>query len=126
VGRTHEAALRRGRPGHDEFCKFLSPYGRFSSYRDAAGGKVPFDFCPTIEDSARNKIQLIGSIDDVVDGLGFWRDLLDLKHVCFFFDLPGLSAGEMDEQLHLMVEEVVPRLGETVERRPLPNLTPLV
>ncbi len=126
VGRTREAAMRRGRPGHDEFCRFLSPYGRFSSYRTEDGGKVPFDFCPTVEDSARNKIQLIGSIDDVVDGLGFWRDLLDLRHVCFFFDFPGIGTEEMNEQLHLVIEEVFPRLGESVERRPLPALRPLV
>ena len=31
---------------------------------------------------------MIGSIDDAVDAIGFWRDLLDLKHICFFFDLP--------------------------------------
>jgi alkanesulfonate monooxygenase SsuD/methylene tetrahydromethanopterin reductase-like flavin-dependent oxidoreductase (luciferase family) len=126
VGRTREDAMRRGRPGHDEFCRFLAPYGRFTSYRTAAGEKVPFDFCPTVEDSTSNKIQLIGSIDDVVDGLGFWRDLLDLKHVCFFFDFPGVGTEEMEEQMHLVTEEVFPRLGETVERRALPNLQPLV
>ena len=54
--------------------------------------------------------------------LGFWRDLLDLKHVCFFFDLPGLTREEIDEQMHLVVNEVLPRLGEKIERRPLPNL----
>ena len=32
----------------------------------------------------------------------------------------------MNEQLHLFAEEVMPRLGETMERRPLPNLQPLV
>ncbi len=40
----------------------------------------------------RLKIQVVGSIDDAVDVLGFWRDLLDLKHICFFFDYPGHEA----------------------------------
>ena len=122
VAKTREEALRRGGPGHDEFCRFLAPYGRFSSYRNPDGSKVPFDYCPTVESSMENKIQIIGSIDDAVDILGFWRDLLDLKHVCFFFDLPGLTREEMDEQMHLVVEEVLPRLGEKMERRALPNL----
>ena len=122
VAKTREEALRRGGPGHDEFCKFLAPYGRFSSYRNPDGSKVPFDYCPTVESSMENKIQIIGSIDDAVDILGFWRDLLDLKHVCFFFDLPGLTREEVDEQMHLVVEEVLPRLGEKIERRALPNL----
>jgi alkanesulfonate monooxygenase SsuD/methylene tetrahydromethanopterin reductase-like flavin-dependent oxidoreductase (luciferase family) len=126
VAATHEEALRTGRPGHDEFVNFLSPYGRFASYRNPDGSKVPFDFAPTVEESNAQKIQIIGSIDDAVDTLGFWRDLLDLKHVCFFFDLPGLTREQMEEQMHLVAEEVIPRLGETVERRPVPDLAPLV
>ena len=122
IAKTREEAVRRGGPGHDEFCKFLAPYGRFSSYRFPDGSKVPFDYCPTVESSTANKIQIIGSIDDAVDILGYWRDLLDLKHVCFFFDFPGLTREEMDDQMHLVVSEVLPRLGETVDRRPLPNL----
>lgn len=126
VGKTREAAMRRGKPGHDEFCRFLSPYGRFSSYRNPDGSKVPFDFCPTVEDSISQKIMAIGSVDDVVDTVGFWRDLLDLKHLCIFFDFPGISQSEMNEQLHLFAEEVMPKLGEKMERRPLPHLQPLV
>lgn len=126
VGRTYEDALRRGRPGQDEFNRFLSPYGRFSSYRNPDGSKVAFDHCPTVEESNQQRIQLVGSIDDVVDGIGFWRDLLDLEHICLFLDYPGLSREEMDEQLHLIAEDVFPRLGEPIERRPLPDLQPLV
>jgi alkanesulfonate monooxygenase SsuD/methylene tetrahydromethanopterin reductase-like flavin-dependent oxidoreductase (luciferase family) len=127
VGRTREEALRKGRPGHDEFVAFLAPYGRFSSYRHADGSKVAFDHAPTVEESVTQKIQVIGSIDDAVDAIGFWRDLLDLRHVCFFFDLPGLTRQEIDEQMHLVAEEVFPRLGEPIERRPLPaGLTPVV
>jgi hypothetical protein len=122
VAKTREQAIRRGGPGHDEFCKFLAPYGRFTSYRYPDGSKVPFDYCPTIESSMANKIQVIGSVDDAVDIIGYWRDLLDLKHICFFFDYPGLTRNEIDEQMHLMVSEVLPRLGETVTRRPLPDL----
>ena len=125
VGRTREAAMRKGRPGHDEFVKFLSPYGRFSSYRHPDGSKVAFDHAPTVEESNAQKIQVIGSIDDAVDAIGHWRDLLDLKHICFFFDLPGLTRDEMDEQMHLVVEEVFPRLGEPIERRPITG-APLV
>ena len=125
VARTREEAVRRGGPGHDEFCKFLAPYGRFSSYRDADGTKVAFNHQPTVQDSMREKIQIVGSIDDAVDILGFWRDLLGLKHICFFYDYPGLTREEIDEQMHLTVSEIFPRLGETVERRPLPDLRAL-
>jgi hypothetical protein len=125
AARTREQAVARGGPGHDEFCKFLAPYGRFSSYRFADGAKVPFNFQPTVDDSMREHIQVVGSIDDAVDAIGFWRDLLDLKHICFFFDLPGLTRNEIDEQMHLVAEEIFPRLGEKIERRPLPGFSPL-
>ena len=126
VGKTREAAMKKGKPGHDEFCRFLSPYGRFSSYRNPDGSKVAFDHCPTVQESIDQKIQAIGSVDDVVDTIGFWRDLLDLKHLIIFFDLPGLTRQEMKDQLHMVAEEVMPKLGETMDRRPLPSLSPLV
>jgi alkanesulfonate monooxygenase SsuD/methylene tetrahydromethanopterin reductase-like flavin-dependent oxidoreductase (luciferase family) len=125
VAKTYEQALVKGRPGQNEFNKFLSPYGRFSSYRNPDGSKVTFNHCPTVEESNEQKIQIVGSIDDAVDAIGFWRDLLDLKHICFFLDYPGLGREEMIEQLHLVVEEVFPRLGEPIERRPLTG-SPLV
>lgn len=126
VGKTREAALKKGKPGHDEFCRFLAPYGRFSSYRNPDGSKVAFDHCPTVQESIDQKIQAIGSVADVVDTIGFWRELLDLKHLTIFFDFPGLTRQEMTEQLHMVAEEVMPLLGETMERRPLPSLSPLV
>ena len=51
---------------------------------------------------------------------GCIRELLDLQHLCIFFDFPGLTRQEIDEQLHLVAEEVFPRLGEPLERRPPP------
>lgn len=126
VGKTREAAMKRGKPGHDEFCRFLAPYGRFSSYRNSDGSKVAFDHCPTVQESIEQKIQAIGSVDDVVDTIGFWRDLLDLKHLIIFFDFPGLTRQDMKDQLHMVAEEVMPKLGETMDRRPLPSLSPLV
>jgi hypothetical protein len=32
----------------------------------------------------------------------------------------------MNEQLQLFAEEVMPKIGEKMDRRPLPNLAPLV
>jgi alkanesulfonate monooxygenase SsuD/methylene tetrahydromethanopterin reductase-like flavin-dependent oxidoreductase (luciferase family) len=116
IADTREHAITRARPGHDEFCRFLAPYGRFSSYRQADGSKVPFGFQPTIEDSIAQQIWAIGSVDDVVDVIGMYRERLGLEHLCFFFDLPGLSREEIDEQFHLVASEVMPRLGETLER----------
>ena len=81
---------------------------------------MPFGYQPTLEDSNAQRIMAIGSAEDVADTIGFYRDLVGLEHLCIFFDLPGLTQAEIDEQLHLVAEEVVPRLGETMAVRPLP------
>ncbi len=107
VGLTTEAAMRTGRPGHDEFVKFLAPYGRFSKF----GRNAPFDFRPTLEQTRASGGMAIGSVEEVTDALGRWRDLLDLRHLVLYPDLPGLSTEAMDEQLYLLAEEVMPRLG---------------
>ena len=111
VGRTREDAFRTGRDGHDEFCRFLAPYGRFKTYAGPDGGTVPFDFQPTLEDSVGQQVMAIGSVDDVAQTLGYWRDLLGLEEIVLFPDLPGLTREQLDEQLYLIAEEVLPQLG---------------
>jgi alkanesulfonate monooxygenase SsuD/methylene tetrahydromethanopterin reductase-like flavin-dependent oxidoreductase (luciferase family) len=111
VGRTREAAFAGARDAHDEWCKFLSPYGRFRSYRLPDGSPVPFAFRPELEDSVDQGVMMIGSVDDVVDHLGRWQELLGLQHVVLFFDMPGLTRHQLDDQLHLFAEEVAPRAG---------------
>ena len=107
VGRTREQAFATGRDGHDEFCRFLAPYGRFRTYADADG----FAFQPTLEQSTEQQVMAIGSVDDVVETLGTYRELLGLEEVMLFPDLPGLTREQLDEQLHLIAEEVLPQLG---------------
>jgi alkanesulfonate monooxygenase SsuD/methylene tetrahydromethanopterin reductase-like flavin-dependent oxidoreductase (luciferase family) len=107
VGRTTQDAWQTGRPGHDEFVKFLAPYGRFARFRPDA----PFDFRPSMEESRDSGGMAIGSVEEVADALGRWRDLLDLRHLVLFPDLPGLSVEAMDDQLHVLAEEVLPRIG---------------
>jgi alkanesulfonate monooxygenase SsuD/methylene tetrahydromethanopterin reductase-like flavin-dependent oxidoreductase (luciferase family) len=107
AGRTTEEALRTARNGHDEYVKFLSPYGRFSRFEPG----VPFDFRPTVERSRALDTMAIGSVEEVADCIGRWAELLDLAHLIAYPELPGLSAAQIDEQLHLLAEEVLPRLG---------------
>ncbi|MEO1061255.1 MAG: LLM class flavin-dependent oxidoreductase [Actinomycetota bacterium] len=111
LGDTREAAIASGRGPHDEWVKFLSPYGRFRAYDVPGGGETPFDHRPSIEDTIEQQQMAIGSIDEVVDMLGTYRELLDLQHVVLFFDMPGLTQEQMDEQLHRMAAEVLPQLG---------------
>ncbi|PRY11103.1 LLM class flavin-dependent oxidoreductase [Kineococcus rhizosphaerae] len=112
VGRTREEALERVRPAHDELAKLLSPYGRFSYY-DAPEGtdSVPFDFCPTLEESARQHIYAVGTPDDVAESIDAYREALGLDLLSLSLDGPGLSREVVQEQMHLVSSEVAPRLG---------------
>jgi alkanesulfonate monooxygenase SsuD/methylene tetrahydromethanopterin reductase-like flavin-dependent oxidoreductase (luciferase family) len=114
IGPTREEAFRTGRDPHDEFCRFLAPYGRFAGYLGKEY-KTALGYQPTLEESTEQQIMAIGSVDDVVDTLGMWRELLGLEHLCCFFDMPGLSREQLDEQLHLFAGEVAPRLGITLD-----------
>jgi len=110
VGPSREAAVATVRDGHDEFCRFLAPYGRFTGYLQPDGSRKPFGFQPTVEDSIDQRIMAIGSVDDVVDVIGAYAEELDLQHLVIFPDFPGLTREQIDEQLHLVAEEVIPRV----------------
>jgi alkanesulfonate monooxygenase SsuD/methylene tetrahydromethanopterin reductase-like flavin-dependent oxidoreductase (luciferase family) len=112
VGRTREEAMERVRPAHDELAKLLSPYGRFSYYDTPEGmDEVPFDFCPTLEESVRQHIYAVGTPDDVAASIGEYRDALGLDLLSLSLDGPGLSREVVQEQMHLISAEVAPRLG---------------
>lgn len=115
IGETHDEAMRTGRDGHDEYCRFLSPYGRFRNYAPPPGlPETPFDYRPPLEESVRQRIWAVGSPDEVAETLVAYRDALSLEHLCCFFDLPGLTRDQLDRQLTLFAEQVVPLMGEEI------------
>ena len=111
VGRTSQDARRTGRDPHDEWIKFLSPYGRFREYTMRDGSSTPFDHRPSLEDSIEQEVMAIGSVEEVADVLGRYCELLPCEHLVLFFDMPGVTREQMDEQLELTATEVLPRLG---------------
>ncbi len=111
VAKTREAAMASARNGHDEFSRFLAPYGRFTNYKDADGNKLAFGVQPTLEQSVEQQIAAIGSIDDAVDVVGMYVQRFGVEHLCLFLDLPGLSREQINEQIHLWAEEVLPKAG---------------
>ena len=60
----------------------------------------------------------IGSVEEVADSIGRWIELLDLKHLVLFPDYPGLTAEALDDQLHLLADEVLPRVGIHLTKSP--------
>jgi len=56
----------------------------------------------------------IGSVEEVADLMGRYRDEVGVEHFVLFFDMPGLTREQMDEQLEITANEVLPRLGVTL------------
>ncbi len=110
VDDSHEQAWERARPGHDEFWKFLGPYGWSKGYMGPDGKPAPPGLIPTLEESVEQKVWIIGSAEEVAEGIAEFRDALDLRYLTVFPHFPGETYDEAEEQMARYMEEVVPLL----------------
>jgi alkanesulfonate monooxygenase SsuD/methylene tetrahydromethanopterin reductase-like flavin-dependent oxidoreductase (luciferase family) len=112
IGDSREQALASVRAGHDEFWKFLGPYGWSRGYMGADGKPAPAGLIPTLEDSVANRTWLVGTAEDVAEGIdAYRRELGGLVDLCLFPNLPGDPYAATHEQLARYAEGVSPLLG---------------
>ena len=64
---------------------------------------------PTLEESVDQKVWIVGSPEEVADGVRFYRDL-SLERLTIFPNFPGDTYKKSEEQLARFMEEVVPLL----------------
>ena len=64
-----EGRARRRSPGHDEFWKFLGPYGWSRGYMGADGKPAAPGLIPTLDESIENKTILVGTPEQVAEGV---------------------------------------------------------
>jgi len=107
---TREAAMASARPGHDEFWKFLAPYGWSRGYMSEDGEPVEAGRVPTLEDSITNRTWVVGSPDDVIEGIDFYKDSLGMENLIIFPNMPGDAYAKTEEQMIRMAEEVLPHI----------------
>ena len=108
---TYEKAVETATPGHDEFWKFLGPYGWSRGYMGPDGKPAKPGLIPTLDESIEQQ-------DDPPRharttwprSVQFYRDLLGLEHLTIFPHLLGDPYKKADEQMARFVEEVVPLL----------------
>jgi alkanesulfonate monooxygenase SsuD/methylene tetrahydromethanopterin reductase-like flavin-dependent oxidoreductase (luciferase family) len=111
IADTHEAAWRSARAGHDEFWKFLGPYGWSRGYMGADGKPSPPGLIPTLEDSVQQRVWVIGSPEEVAEGIERYREELQLNDLTIFPSFPGDSYDETDDQVSRFAEQVAPLLN---------------
>ena len=107
---TMEEARASALPGHDEFWKFLGPYGWSRGYMGADGKPAPAGLIPSLDESIENKTILLGTPEQVAEGVRFYKDLLGLEYITVFPHLLGDSYKKADEQMARFAEEVLPLL----------------
>ena len=108
---TNELARASVRPGHDEFWKFLGPYGWSRGYMGADGKPSKPGLIPTLEESIDNKVWIVGSPDDVIEGISTYREALGgLADLVIFPNMLGDPYAKTAEQMQRFAEEVQPAL----------------
>jgi alkanesulfonate monooxygenase SsuD/methylene tetrahydromethanopterin reductase-like flavin-dependent oxidoreductase (luciferase family) len=108
---THEAAWRSARPGHDEYWKFLGPYGWSKGYMGADGKPAAAGLIPTLEESVEQKVWVIGTPEEVAEGIAYYKDLLQLQHLTIYPAFPGDTYDVVAEQMQRYAEQVRPLLN---------------
>ena len=112
VADTHEEAIASVRDGHDEFWKFLGPYGWSRGYMGPDGRPSAPGLIPTLEESLENKVWLVGTVDDVAAGIDWYRDYLGgVENLVVFPAMLGDPYDKVDDQLHRLAEGVLPQLA---------------
>ena len=79
ASRTRTSSVRGARPGHDEFWRFLGPYGWSRGYVDDDGKPSAPGLIPTLEQSVAQKVWIIGSPEEVAEQIAGYRDLLGAR-----------------------------------------------
>jgi len=111
IADSREQALAEVRNGHDEFWKFLGPYGWSRGYMGPDGKPMPAGAIPTLEESIENKTWLVGTADDVAEGIHFYKEQLGgLEDLVIFPNMPGDPYSATVEQMTRFAEEVLPKL----------------
>jgi alkanesulfonate monooxygenase SsuD/methylene tetrahydromethanopterin reductase-like flavin-dependent oxidoreductase (luciferase family) len=113
---SHERAWESARPGHDEFWKFLGPYGWSRGYMGPDGKPVQPGLIPTLEQSVEQRVWTVGTPEEVAEGLEFYRQSLSLRTVTIIPQFPGETYKQADEQMTRFAEEVMPLLDSASTR----------
>ena len=105
---SREQAIETARNGHDEFWKFLGPYGWSRGYMGPDGKPAKPGLIPTLQESIDQKTILLGTPEDVAEGVQYFRDLMGVENITIFPHLLGDPYEKAVEQMARFKDEVLP------------------
>ncbi len=105
---------------------FYGPFGFTAGLADADEAPYPLDMRVTGELLRQKETAIVGRADEVTAGLLRMKDLIGAEDflVLCHFEMPGLIGEEVEEQMALLAEEVMPELRSAYGGSPvLPEST---
>lgn len=105
---TRQQAIDRARNPHDEFWKFLGPYGRLRGYKGPDGKRATDAFHPTLENSMEQRICLVGTAAEVAEQLSERIADIDASYVTFFPMCLGDEYEAYEDQIRRYAEDLLP------------------
>jgi alkanesulfonate monooxygenase SsuD/methylene tetrahydromethanopterin reductase-like flavin-dependent oxidoreductase (luciferase family) len=111
IADTREQALALARPGHDEFWRFLGPYGWSKAYADESGAPWSYGRIPSLEESIAQGAWLVGTADDVGEQIVELQRDLGLEYLTIFPHFPGMVRDQTIEQMQRFTRDIRPRLS---------------
>ena len=110
IADSHEAAMRGARDGHDEFWRFLGPYGWSKAYADEQGKPWAYGRIPSLEESMAQGAWLVGTADEIGEDVARLGDELGLEYATIFPHFPGMVREQAIEQMQRFSREIAPHL----------------
>jgi alkanesulfonate monooxygenase SsuD/methylene tetrahydromethanopterin reductase-like flavin-dependent oxidoreductase (luciferase family) len=116
IADTHEQAMQLARPGHDEFWRFLGPYGWSKAYADDEGKPWVYGRIPSLEESISQQAWFVGTADEVGEQVTELQRELGLEYLSIFPHFPGMVREQAIEQMERFARDIAPRLAAPAER----------
>ncbi|MGE3271964.1 MAG: LLM class flavin-dependent oxidoreductase [Chloroflexota bacterium] len=110
IGDSLEHGKAIARNGHDEFWRFLAPYGRQVNYLDEQGKSWPNSRYPSLEESIEQGTWVVGSGSQVAERLAWFQREFGVEHLTIFPHLPGMDRAQVIDQLERFARDVTPVL----------------
>jgi alkanesulfonate monooxygenase SsuD/methylene tetrahydromethanopterin reductase-like flavin-dependent oxidoreductase (luciferase family) len=116
---SRETAVDLARPGHDEFWRFLGPYGWSKAYADKDGKPWVYGRIPSLEESIDQGAWFVGTADDIGEDIVQLQHELGLEYVSIFPHFPGMVRDQTIEQLQRFARDLKPRLVSAAAQQPV-------
>jgi alkanesulfonate monooxygenase SsuD/methylene tetrahydromethanopterin reductase-like flavin-dependent oxidoreductase (luciferase family) len=115
LGDSHDQAIELARPGHDEFWRFLGPYGWSKAYADESGKSWAYGRIPHLEESIAQGAWLVGTPDEIGDEIVELQRDLGLEYLTIFPHFPGMVREQAIEQMERFSNHIQPRLTASAQ-----------